>query len=458
MANAQIVREHIAGMYDRVLELDGKVERIQESVRSGDGGLANLAREDVGWQLISGDRQSDEINLFVLKQHAVQARALRAANPLVRRGIEVVCAYLFEQPVKFPDSPQIKKFQDNPINQAGMDGETLESSLRTNGNYFLLVDKRKQEVRQIPMHQITEVAVHPDFDSEIQYFMWDRMDHTDPLQPKQIKTYIPAITLVGTPLSEIGGVPVDATRRIEHGHVNRQDGWRYGVPDLLGAVYWAKAYKEYLESVYTLNKALASLAFKATNKTSRGRAKVAAELRRPKSATEAGGTVSLGEGQDIAAINKGGAGADFAAGTPLAAMVAACVDIPLSVLLTDGSAGGRQGAETALEDPTIKTMNRRRKVHLASIRRVYKYLGLVTSPDQITWEDLDNFQVHRAMQSLVLGKSHLHPEEFRAATLRYLRLPATRPADDLPEYYMADIDVGALSDGTNDNRDNPTDA
>ena len=51
----------------------------------------------------------------------------------------------------------------------------------------------------------------------------------------------------------------------------------------------------------------------------------------------------------------------------------------------------------------------------------------------------------------------LHGEEGRALTLNLLNPYNAKPVDDLPPVPV-DIPVGALSDGTNDNRMNSTDA
>lgn len=157
-------------------------------------------------------------------------------------------------------------------------------------------------------------------------------------------------------------------------------------------------------------------------------------------------------GQELTAVNKAGAGIDFSAGTPLASMVSAALDVPLSVLLTDGSAGGRQGAESALEEPTFKAFETRRAIHVAFIARVLDALGV---SHEITIVPLASELIQRWGQVVVLGIQNglLHQEEARQLFLDRLKPRNGRPVDDLPEVVDTSGTVGPLSDGTNANRD-----
>ena len=163
-------------------------------------------------------------------------------------------------------------------------------------------------------------------------------------------------------------------------------------------------------------------------------------------------------------------------------MVSAALDIPLSVLLTDGSAGGRQGAETALEDPTFKALELRRQLHIDMLNEITLALGIKVS---IEYGSINNDQTHRRIQSLTLAYQNgaLHQIEMRSGVLQLLKIAGSLPLEDLPalpdEGENEDEDegeedstttksddaedgratgVGPMSDGTNDNRDRGTDA
>lgn len=444
-------------------DVDTLYERQEQIKEAAMGpGLAALRAEDVGWRLLSGGDGGlvEELDLADIKEHANAARALRAANPLAKRGVAVRNAYIWDDPIEYPDSAQ--EIINNPVNQKSMfsseAAEELESALLTDGQYFLLLDRSKKEARRIPLTEITGLVHNPEFKDDIWFYKRTytitTMDSTGQEQVSNREVYYPAVGFKGTVPARIGKIEVDRSKRIEHTAVNRQTGWRWGIPDMFGAVYWSKAYKEYLEANYTLSKSLARLAFKVSSPTGRGQAKAKARMAQPVSRQEAGSTALLGAGQDLVAINKSGSGVDFSGGTPLAAMVAAALDVPLSVLLTDGSAGGRQGAENALEQPTINTMNQRRRVHLASRRRVLEFFGIT---EEIKWRKLNGDLVHRRLQSIALGAPSLHPEEIRAEVLHTLSIDTTRDANDIPEpsQQPENPSPGPLSDGTNDSRDTP---
>ncbi len=173
---------------------------------------------------------------------------------------------------------------------------------------------------------------------------------------------------------------------------------------------------------------------------------------------------------------KAGAGIDMTSGSPLAAMVAAALDVPLSVLLTDGSAGGRQGAETALEEPTFKAFELRRRIHQDLVKRVLAAAGYKTEVDLAP---LSNDLIQRWGQVVTLGLQNgiLHRVEARELFLRRFAPVNAKPVNELPDWedlsapvqqFGAQDDggkeedqgkddgntgVGPLSDGTNSSRD-----
>ena len=173
-------------------------------------------------------------------------------------------------------------------------------------------------------------------------------------------------------------------------------------------------------------------------------------------------------------MSKAGAGIEFSAGTPLAAMVAAALDVPLSVLLTDGSAGGRQGAETALEEPTFKALELRRQVHKDLVKRVLRAAGFKTEVDLAP---LSNDLIQRWGQVVTLGLQNgiLHRVEARELFLRRFAPVNAKPVSSLPDWEDlsapqpqfnngdgeeedqgrddGNTGVGPLSDGTNSSRD-----
>src|SRR5690606_3414332 len=198
-----------------------------------------------------------------------EARQLRAYNPLVQRGVGVRNAYIWQDAIQYPEGA--KRIVEKPLNEQQFFGEEaceeLEATLSTDGQYFILVDTAAQEVRRIPFSEITGVYRNPEHNAEIWYYRrtYSRLqtdEATGVTQNDVVEEWHPAITYDGAAKSEILGKPVNKTVLMEHARVNTMVGTPWGIPNLMGAVYWAGAYKRYLEASYTLSKALARLAFK----------------------------------------------------------------------------------------------------------------------------------------------------------------------------------------------------
>ena len=432
--------------------------KLQEAVGAFSASLARLRREDIGWSPLSALGVDDNaLTLDAIRDHAARARRLATLNPIVKRGLVVRNAYMWADPVVYKgETPAVRRVIDENAKSCFSVQARVrdEQAFNTDGCVIYLVDKATKTAMPVPLKRLGGVAtddttgdvvallVNPFTNGDPEWVMlWDRagvkIDNTDYKVSKRLTA-------------------VYAT-------VNRLMSEQYGKPDLIGAIHYAQVYKEHLEVAHLMEKSLARLAFKATSVNARQQEAVQQRMR----GMGVGGTANIGAGQDIQAINKAGAGIDFSAGTPLAAMVSAALDIPLSVLLTDGSAGGRQGAETALEDPTFKALELRRQLHIDMLNEVAAALGIKV---EIEYGSINNDQTHRRIQSLALAfqSGALHQVEMRSGVLQLLKIAGSLPLDDLPELPSEEgsddeedgreTGVGPMSDGTNDNRDRSTDA
>lgn len=434
-------------MFKLTNRLDAALGSASRKMESAVFTAMSLAKEDKGW-LPWGQWGNDEVlSLEAIKDHTKQIRALMAFSPLVKRGLVVRNGYMWTDPMEFlgestHDIAVIDKNRGavfSPLARA-----RDEESLVVEGCVIYLVDPKLKCAYPIPLAQLSGLADDSrgglkaaliTFQGDTRWYPVGKQKHLE---------------------VESSAHPVDMSMQVVYVPVNALVGSHLGKPDLLGAVYYARAYKEALETGHLLMKALARIAYRATSVNARQQKAVTEVMGRNYSV---GGTVNMGAGQSFEAVSKAGASVDYSASTPLAAMVAAALDVPLSVLLTDGSAGGRQGAETALEDPTFKAIELRRLVHKEIVARVAEALEIVCD-----WRfgGINNDQTHRRIQSLALAfeGGAIHQEEFRAATLQVLKVPNAKAADELPELPepTKGEGVGPLSDGTNDNRDNPTEA
>ena len=425
--------------------------------------LIRLKQEDIGWASIGGDSDwSDSVPLEIIKEHAARARRLAAYNPLVKRGITIRNAYMWTDPFTFEVADNVReKIQDNVLSVAARVRD--EASFATDGCVIYLVERASKTVIPIDITRLLGVARADDALSKGDIFAL----LIAPVNRDEKATWY---VLDEKPWQRVDDPQQETSKNIRavYQTVNRQSGEKFGKPDLMGAVYYAQAYKEYLETAHLTAKALARIAYKAKSVNARQQQAVMTKM----VGSGVGATASIGAGQDIQAVSKAGAGVDFSAGAPLAAMVSAALDVPLSVLLTDGSAGGRQGAETALEDPTFKALELRRTVHVELVHKIAKALGTTI---EIKYGGINNDVTHRRVQSLILAyqQGALHQVEMRAGVMQILQIAGALPVEDLPELPQADTSalgvdgtssdgrstgVGALSDGTNDNRTNATNA
>lgn len=444
-------------------------QRFREALGAFSQSLARLRQEDIGWLPLSAVEGADSlITLDVIRDHSARARRLATLNPIVKRGLVVRNAYMWGDPVVYKGMTRQSRKVIDENSKACFSVQARvrdEQSFNTDGCVVYLIDKAIKTVSPVPLMRLAGVATD-DVTGDVVALLINPVDNGQP------QWYM---------LWDHSGVKINATnykvnRRLTavYATVNRLAAEQYGKPDLMSAMSYAQRYKEHLEIAHLMEKSLAKLAFKATSVNAKQQQAVMARMPGP----GIGGTASIGAGQDIQAINKAGAGIDFSAGTPLAAMVSAALDIPLSVLLTDGSAGGRQGAETALEDPTFKALELRRQLHIDMLNEIALALGIKV---QIEYGSINNDQTHRRIQSLTLAYQNgaLHQIEMRSGVLQLLKIAGSLPLEDLPELPSEEDDdeedstttksddetedgratgVGPLSDGTNDNRDRGTDA
>ena len=454
---------------------DGRIEAAMESAARAFSDTADaltrasFMKEDVGWYDPSG-RASDLVPLSVIKEHSIRSRRLATYNTIVKRGINIRNAYMWTD---VPEPRKIAKRAKERLDAVLLGREARvrdEAAFNTDGMVIYRVSPGGN-VAPVPITRVQGIARAEDAldEADIHALLITPVPLEDPS-----RATLPDpewVILDGKPRVDVvdqGGYKTNKTDVLVMACVNRLAGEQWGKPDLMGAVYWAQAYKEYLEAGHVLAKALARVAFKVKSTTT---AQQQAVIDKMSTLQGTGATASLGADQDLLAVSKAGAGIEFSAGTPLAAMVAAALDVPLSVLLTDGSAGGRQGAETALEEPTFKALELRRQVHKDLVRRVLRAAGFKTEVDLAP---LSNDLIQRWGQVVTLGLQNgiLHRVEARELFLRRFAPVNAKPVSSLPDWEDlsapqpqqfndeedqgkddGNTGVGPLSDGTNSSRD-----
>jgi hypothetical protein len=390
------------------------VEQLQEQLRAEQEGnllaqeaIADLEAqlEDRGWRSLSAG-VADEFSAEGRRRVAGICRTMAVSHPLIKRGLIVRAGYIWGQGVEITarlDSEDetlaaqvnalIDDFEtDNETSLTGAQPrEELERALGTDGNVYLAMFTSqltgRVQVRSTPADEIKDVIANPEDRDEPWFYLREYV--VDVVEPGTLpgstrarrqtkKTYHPALGFRPSqrPRS-INGAEVRWDAPILHVAVNRLDGWKYGIPDAYASIAWARMYRDFLVDWAGLTKALSKIAWKATGDTKSRAAKAAAAARAAATAApsldqraDAGQTVISGPGNTFEAVSKSGATIDSESGKPLAAMVAAGLGLPVTLLLADpGTTGARAVAET-LDKPTILEMGMRRLLWQAALQRI----------------------------------------------------------------------------------------
>ena len=326
---------------------------------------ASFAREDAGWAAVGG--REDQFTAEFRKARSADAVAAAAFDPLLKRALNLRAAYIWAGGVQVSTRDDAENGQDvNAVVRAFWSDDDVretfssvqaliahERQLGTHGELMLALptDQRtgRVRVRSLPP---AEFAADPITDPEdaalVRY--WPRT-YTPKAAGAASRTVLhPNITyrpaLRPKTVSHAGQqVEVRWDAPILHVAVNQVGG--RGVGDLWAALPWARAYKGFLSDWAGLMRALSRIAVKATTRGDRvqqAAAKVAA-------LAEAGSGVALAHGDQLEALNTSGARFDADSGRPLAVMVAAALDLPVTTLLGDpGATGARAVAENVSEE------------------------------------------------------------------------------------------------------------
>lgn len=452
------------------------LEKLEESLLSQQA----LFIDNMGWEPLGADRSDNGtgISLDALKRAAELGEALATANPQVKRGIAVRTSYIWGSGVKLEG---VQRTGNRSLWRAVGSTEAqfeLERTLATNGNVFFQVSTRRDGskfCRRVPLSYVVGVATDPDDMGVItyirlRYMKWDRP--TDGVlnvpnnvvrssRQTEVDVWVPTMELEGRPASSIDGVAVDRDSVIKHAAVNRMAGWWWGVPDLYSVTYWVRAYKKYLEQCALLNEAYAQFAWKATSASRRGNQRMAARMSQapahdPKTGQPLsnGATAVLGANQDLAPLQHSRS-VDFNNGRPLAAMVAAGLDIPLHVLTSDAGDSASRASDNSLDEATKKTMESRQQFLNDTMEDLAELMG--TSSYEIDWPDVAAEPLHRTIQALdQAGRTGmLYPDEWRSLITRALGVDNTSKVEP-PEAEELPITITAANNGESEVEANTT--
>lgn len=381
-----------------VADLELAVEDLTDQLREASlSAQSVLAADDYGWSRVTGD-QAEVIGRDAILQVARVARVMVAVDPLIKRGVGIRVAYL-GVPAVAADSGEdtggqdvnavIQAFWDDPGNSdtftSAQACEERERARATDGQHFhaLITSPRtgRVQVRRIPLEQVRDIVTDPEDAASpwlyrrewTQRVVEQGYNGSTRSRTETRRAYYPDVNYRPTTRPRtIDGIPVEWDKPVVHTVVNRPDGSRWGVPDTMAAIPWARGYKDALQDWAKHNKALASIAFTASAATRKGAA--AARQRIPAGDGEAGRTVITGTDSGLSAVNKAGAQMSASAAEPLAGLVASSLDVPKTMLLSDpGVTGARATAET-LDRPLELDRLARRGLDAGLIRTVLHHV------------------------------------------------------------------------------------
>lgn len=414
-----------------------RVERFEESIRH-----ASLAIEDIGWKPLGGANDPETgLDLDHIKEVSKVTQALVTVNPLAKRGIGVRTSYVWGSGVR------IKQAKNNRSIHRTL-GTTeaqfeLERTLACDGNLFLEMERNGQKVRRIPLTQIAGAAEHPDEPGVITHIRRkyrryranavsttaDTLSGSDKYE--EVDEWIPTLEDESDEkVIPVGGerIKVNKTKRIKHVAINRLVGWWWGVPDLYAILPWSKAYKEYLEDCNVLNKAYAQFAWQFHVDTKKGVDNAAAEFASAPAVDPAtgrtlnvGGTMISSPNARLSALQTVRP-VDFSAGRPMAALIAAGLEIPLQVLTADAGQGGSRTVDQTLDTSTKNAMIARQQMMDSALGDVAEYLRI--GDFDIEWPEIDAEPAHRQMQALdqAVRLGALYGDEMRARAAQLVRV------------------------------------
>jgi len=462
--------------------------------------VADLERAlyDPGWVRLT-QIADVEFSIDGLRQLRAICRLYALKNPLIARGLALRSAYVHGQGVEITARAQgkrrgeqdvqavINSFLGDPGNQRALTSaeaiDQLEHALGTEGEIFIALWTRpltgSVQVRTISPDEIVEIITNPDDCSEPWYYrrQWTEVSYDSSGQrihrPRAV-LYPSVDYRPRTRPRRLGDVEIRWDAPVLHLAVNRPRGWQRGIPDAYAAIDWARAYKVFLEDWATLIKSLSKFAWRLTSKgAARRQAREALAARPPLDpvtgrAHDVGATAVTPLDTTLEAVPKSGATIDSESGRPLAAMVAAALGVPVTMLLGDpGTTGARATAET-LDQPTELVMEQRRMVWESAFKRILQYViteavrapqgplrgtirrdpyydrevvelaGNTSTVIDFVWPDLDDVDQASAVRAIVDAHSTgvMPPQE----VLRLLLIAlGVRDVDELVEAAIDDV-------------------
>lgn len=427
-------------------ENDVENEFLREELERVAHQLAILQAEDQGWLLLNGagvNQENTGLSLQALQKAARMLREEVTASPLPKNANAVRYSYTFSQPFIIPgiqagsinpkdverrrgrpskaeqDHTALMDFYNNEVNQRYVFGkaaqELLSTSCSTEGGYFLVGDETTKTCRPIPIHEITAVALNPDFPDEVWAYQRSWNPNPEKVNGDNVYWYY-TDSYKGVRAKKMeDGNPVDPTKTVIDLKVGSQVGWTWGVPDLLAGQIWNRTYLTLINNGKAVSETLAYFAAKVRSRNPAAAQKASVRIA---SKGGAGSVHGVTEGNDIDVFSTAGKAYDFRGLQPVAELYAASVGIAATDLLASPAASGSSyGAATALAPGVRRGIEARRSQIAAWLERVIKWgAGVTLQVTPASIEDVDPYR-RAQMFNLMWGTGLIHADEARDEAL-----------------------------------------
>lgn len=399
-------------LVERDRKIDGLSHQLIETMQNLD-----MLMDNRGWVALNTlTEDEDGPSLKQVQDASLELQNLASLNGLVKRGLKLRTGNVLNGGVHYDNIEGAKQGKginvqariDDEQNQDAFFGQTAreqrEACYYTGGIALWIGDDEKRTLEQLPIGKITHDYRNPDNPAEIWAVRkaWMRVN-PDTLEGEQQVEWYYTNRHFDKRRTEINfgnnPEPVSQTKRVFGiKPVNSMTGWAYGVPDALPMITHVRQYLEAVNSGKVMSDSMAKLAYTAKVNTQTGADKVGVKI----ATTGAGGTVAIGQTNELQALSTAGRGYDFASLVPLLALAATSIETSvISLSSNTANAGSSYGAAQTLSKPEKDATAARRQFWIELDKEVLKWLG--AKAPEVWFDSLEDMTAqYRATQAIML--------------------------------------------------------
>lgn len=409
-----MVRSGWAGEWRRMAALEefehaeAKAMRVGPPMRFAEGGKekslkeasfmdpflsqdVNFALEQTQWARLTNFAKL-EYSRWGLTRIILLCRFYFMSDPLIRRGINLSCSYVFGRGVQIHSDDKatnaaIEEFiKANPDTMSLIGLTKSERRIQYDGNLFFAFfwdDNAKQvKLRKIDPLEISDIITNPEDVSEPWFYkrIWSSevVDAQGNVSTKSDICWYPAVGKQKDDTLTIASYPVMWETPVLHVKEGEIDGWKFGVPPVYPAVPWARLYKEFLENWASIVRAFQAISWTFTTEggqsavknldtamsTTIGQGGFQPEYNPP---PVTGSILTTGKGTEAKPMKTAGYATSLEEGQRLGLQVGVALDLPETILFGRADVGNLATSQT-LDRPTELKFKGRQEMWRETIR------------------------------------------------------------------------------------------